>query len=571
MRKSIIYILAFLAISCQDVLDKKNLGAIDGSYVWGDPNLIQLNVNSFYENWMPNGFDQGRIYQDGIITDEGRSGLNGRGVNILNGVRFAADRTDVPYQVWNYSGIRKANEFLENIKRYYVLPSNAGQVQIQKRNRFIGEVKFFRALMYWEMIKVYGGVPIITNVIDKNETNLLILYPKRNTTDECFEFIINELKESAQLLSESYSDDDWGRITSGAALSFCGRIQLFRASPLFNPSDDVKYWKDAYDTYMQVVSMGVYDLHSNFASIWADKGSSNKEVILFRDFKKGVKTHGWDAANKMISQAVGDLLAICPSQELVDAFPMIDGTPYLKKSPEVDPYVGRDPRLRASVVWNGDIYGPQKKSVFTYITPTTDPKDPRYNIDGLDNLDKGTSTGYFMRKMIDETLDGSKGDFGYGRGSFTQWIEIRYAEVLLGLAEAANEIGESTVAIDQLKKIRIRAGINSGENDSYGISNGLNKDELRSLIQNERYIELAFECKRYWDLRRWKLAHINLSRQLTAMQINKLDDGSFKYTRRIQRHDKTNMPVFLEKFYILPLPKGELLKNSNLEQNENWK
>jgi hypothetical protein len=577
MKKYILlFITALIAISCSDVLDKQNLSAIDDSYVWTDPNMIELNVNSFYGNWMPVGlFNKQRIYDLGIISDEARSGYNGRAVNWINGVRFAADRTDVPCQSWNYGGVRKANEFLQNIDERYVLSANASQADIDKRNRFIGEVRFYRAHMYWDMMKVYGGVPIVTKVLDQYEKDSTLLYPKRNTSDECFDYVIKELKDAAELLPITYSGDNWGRITKGAALAYCARIQLFRASPMFNPDNNIQLWKDAYQTYKDVIALGIYDLNPIFSNIWKEKGPTNKEIIWFRDYAKGVDTHGWDSANMMHSQAVGDATANCPIQELVDAFPMKDGTPYVKPATETAPYINRDPRLRETVVWNGDTYGPRKDTIYTFVSESTNTQSPLYNFDGIDSNQSATSTGYYMRKMKDESLDGTKGDYGYGFGSYTQWVEIRYAEVLLGLAEAANEIGETEEGVEQIIKLRKRAGIMAGTNNRYGIPENISQSAFRTLVQNERYIELAFENKRYWDLRRWKLAVSKLSVQLHAMEIRKKISAtgviSYTYTRRLQRHDKTNKPVFLEKFYFLPLPKGELLKNPNLEQNEAWK
>ena len=569
-----IFLLSFICLSCEDVLDKKNLSAINDGYVWEDPNMIELNVNSFYADYMPTGLF-GNRYELGVISDEARSGYDGRAKNIVNGVRFGADRTDVPYQVWRYSGIRKVNEFLQNIEERYILPDNALQAQKERRNRFIGEAKFFRALLYFDMIKVYGGVPIITKVIDRNETDEAILFPKRNTTEECFDFVIKELKEAADLLPKTYSGDNWGRITKGAAWAFKAKIELWRASPLFNLQNEKKYWQEAYKTYHSIIDLDVYDLHPQFSQIWKDKGSSNKEIIMFVDYKKGVMTHGWDAANMMRSQAVGDATANCPVQELVDAYPMKDGTPYVRKNPEVDPYENRDPRMKATVVCNGDTYGPNKAVIYTFVSESKDPESPMYNFDAIDSNQSATSTGYYMRKMTDESLDGSKGDYGYGKGSFTQWVEIRYAEVLLGLAEAANEIGETEEAVEQLKLIRKRAGILPGDNARYGIPESIGQQACRELIQNEYYIEFAFENKRYWDLRRWRLAHLKLNSKLNAMEIKKkiATDGkvSYTYTRRVVRHDKTNQPVFLEKFYLLPLPVGERQKNPNIEQNEDWK
>lgn len=575
--KNILLLIASLTsiafISCEDVLDKRNLGAIDESYIWEDPDIIELNVNSFYANYAPTG-TFGNRYEFGIIADEGRSGYNGRGVLIINGARFSADRNDVPYQSWNYTGIRKLNEFLEKINEQYILPTTATYAQIQRRNRFIGEAKFFRAHLYFDMIRVYGGVPILTLPTSQYEKDSSIVYPKRSTTEESFEFVIKDLTEAADLLPVTYDASNWGRITKGAALAYLGRVQSFKASPLFNLNNEVALWQNVYTTYKQVEALNVYNLHSNFPQIWIEKGLANKEIILFVDYMKGRKMHGWDAANMMRSQAVGDATAACPVQELVDAFPMIDGTPYVISSPETNPYLNRDPRLRHTVVFNGDTYGPRKDTIFTFVSESTDPLNPKYNFNGIDSHQSCTSTGYYMRKMTDESLDGKKGDYAYGTGSFTQWVEIRYAEVLLGIAEAANELGNTEEAVDYIKMIRKRAGILAGENNRYGVKIGINQAECRELIQNERYIEFAFENKRYWDLRRWKLAHINLSKQLTAMEIRKVITGgsvSYTYKRRLQRHDQSNKPVFLEKFYLLPLPRNELIKNPNLEQNNDWK
>ncbi len=133
----------------------------------------------------------------------------------------------------------KPMSFLQNIEERYILPANATQAQKEQRDRFIGEVRFYRAHLYWEMIKVYGGVPIITQVIDKDETDESLLYPLKEILQTRVSlFIIKELKEAADLLPVTYSGDNWGRITKGAALAYCARIQLYRASPMFNPSNE---------------------------------------------------------------------------------------------------------------------------------------------------------------------------------------------------------------------------------------------------------------------------------------------------------------------------------------------
>ena len=368
---------------------------------------------------------------------------------------------------------------MQNIEERYILPANATQAQKDQRDRFIGEVRFYRAHLYWEMIKVYGGVPIITKVIDKDETDESLLYPKRNTTEESFTFVIKELKEAADLLPITYSGDNWGRITKGAALAYCARIQLYKASPMFNPSNERKYWKDAYDTYKDVIELDIYDLHPTFSEIWKEKGENNKEIIWFKDYKKGTITHGWDAGNMMRSQAVGDATANCPVQELVDAFPMKDGTPYVKSNPETNPYDYRDPRLRETVVWNGDTYGPRNEKVYTFVSESTDPNSPMYNFDGIDSHQSATSTGYYMRKMKDELwmelkviTDMEKGAIHNGlnfdmRKYYWGWLKLR--------TKLRNGGRCRTIKVDSRS-----AGILPGENKRYGIPENISMDDFRT-------------------------------------------------------------------------------------------
>jgi hypothetical protein len=180
--------------------------------------------------------------------------------------------------------------------------------------------------------------------------------------------------------------------------------------------------------------------------------------------------------------------------------------------------------------------------------------------DGI-NIPYQTVTGYLMRKGTDETNQ----EYYGGSGSDQNWIELRFAEVLLNYAEAKNETlaAPDQTVYDAVEKIRERAGLSP-----YQLAAGLTKEQMREKIRHERYIELSFEQKRYWDLRRWKTAVSVLNgKQFGAMYITKHDNGS--YTYEVKPVDGVPC-VFQEKMYFMPIPQRELEKNPNLAQNDDW-
>jgi hypothetical protein len=535
--KSTFYIIALLLAttlfsSCSKILDKDNVNAVDANDIWKDENLIRLFLNNIYAN-RP-GFDNANPPIIDNICDETRIGAStGNPFNILAGIWTPSSNY---FDYWAYGDIRKANEFIAGLDKSTVLKASL-------KKQYLGEARFLRAITYFDMVKRYGGVPLITVPQDLND-NLLV---KRNTVDECYQFIIKECEEAAALLPAKGSIQT-GRATSGAALALKSRALLFYASQLYNTGNDKTRWENAAAAAKAVMDGKTYSLHPDVRRIMLDK--SNSEVIFEVQYSKPDREHGWDAQAKPLSIAIGIGPKRCPLQELVDAFPMQTGEGISQPGSGYDPanpYVGRDKRFYATIVYNGAEYcGRTQYS----------------HVDDADGIGKSfcTTTGYYQRKGVDETNKG----YSAGKGSDQNWIEIRYAEILLNYAEARNEASgpDSSVAA-VLNEIRTRAGITNK------LGSGITQDSMRNLIRNERYVELCYEMKRYWDLRRWKIADradVLNGRRYTGMKITRAGNG-WKYERVVV--DPKNS-VFTPNMYFMPIPFSELIKNGNLTQNPGW-
>ncbi|RAJ87828.1 putative outer membrane starch-binding protein [Chitinophaga dinghuensis] len=525
-------LVAVLLSSCTKVLDKNSLNQVDSDAVWKDENLTRLFLNNIYAN-RP-GFDNGNPpIQDNICDETRISGTSGTPFTIMSGAWSA---TSNYFDYWAYADVRKANEFILGI-------TTKSTLKDALKNQYLGEAKFLRAITYFDMVKRYGGVPIITLPQDMSD-DLLV---KRNTIDECYQFIVKECDEAAALLPDKGKTQN-GRATRGAALALKSRALLFYASQLYNTQNDPARWEAAAQAAKAVMDLKQYSLYGDVRRIMLDK--SNSEVIFEVQYSKPDKEHGWDAQAKPLSIANGIGPKRCPLQELVDAFPMANGLGISQAGSGYDPnnpYVGRDKRFYAAIVYNGSEYCGR--------TQYTNVEDP-------DGIGKSfcTNTGYYQRKGVDETNKG----YSSGKGSDQNWIEIRYAEILLNYAEARNEAtGPDATVNSALDAIRTRAGITAP------LGTNISQDSMRSLIRNERYVELCIEMKRYWDLRRWKIAdkpEVLNGKQYTGMKISKLGNG-WKY-ERVVVDPKPN--VFLPFMYYMPIPFNEIIKNSNLIQNPNW-
>ena len=209
-----------LLASCSDVLDKTNLSAVPEDKVWNDVNYATAYVNKLCRDNLPEW--------DNNVS--GNSDEANGGTSILYGQLLTSS-----IDVWNYTNIRNINIFLDNIE--------TGTIEEATRDKLKAQVKVLRAWKYFEMVRLYGGIPIIDKVQSLSDD----IYVSRNTTSECIDFIVKDLDDAIIDLPWKWSGDDLGRITKAAALALKARILLYYASPQFNPNNNEDRWEKAYE------------------------------------------------------------------------------------------------------------------------------------------------------------------------------------------------------------------------------------------------------------------------------------------------------------------------------------
>nr|WP_321412229.1 RagB/SusD family nutrient uptake outer membrane protein [uncultured Carboxylicivirga sp.] len=483
----------------------------------------------------------------------------------VNAVVINVDSWDVPYK-----NIRKVNQFLKHLPE-------APLTEARKR-RFTAEARFLRAWYYSVLLKHYGGVPLIGDTIFNagDEIN-----PVRNTYEEVVNYIVDECDEAAQVLTNRPSGRDYGRAGAGACRALKARVLLFAASPLFNGSDfaaeysDLKplvgypeysadRWRLARDAAQDVIEMGTYSLYVDNeeeagrgfyrlfkASDWSTDGAFNGTIFE----KMATKGTGLEALFHPPSHGGGG--GGWPYQELVDAFCMINGKaitdPESGYDPN-DPYTNRDPRFYNSIVHdqsplrNGPTEGvPVDIYLGTYQGVPS----------GEDAVHTGTPTGYYGNKMLHRAITPN-----YWIGGPQSRPLLRYAEVLLNYAEAQNEYeGPTAQVYEALKLIRERGGIQPGDDNMYGLVEGMSQDEMREIIRNERRVELAIEGYRFWDVRRWMIAEETENSMMHGMEVNR-DGNEVSYVQF-----EVRKRVFRKAMYLWPIPYSEVAKSPNLKQN----
>ena len=464
---------------------------------------------------------------------------------------FHNSGNNIQASVWGR--IRNCNDVIYGIEN--------STLSEEEKNELLGQVYFFRAWCYYNLVKWYGGVPIITEV---QEPVAGAITP-RSTTKACVDFICEDLERSAQLLAPftengGWPSSDFGRVTSGTALALKGRTLLLYASPLFNRKNDVERWRKAYNEItadLPRINACGYGLanESNAganASGWANVFSmvdGNTEAVfvtLYNDIATGgvpdfSKNNSWEHGIRP-SNAMGGG-GKTPSAMMVDMFPMADGkrpstcntyTTLEQSSVAYDknvPFANRDPRFYRTfafpgVRWafsgdpknasNNNPYTGDKYNLWNYVwyaneSDRDNEEASSSNTYGADNL-LTNAKGFYIRKRSDDLDVNSNARYKFSQAngfkfSGSPYLEIRYAEVLLNYAEAACGAGEMGVAVEQLKKIRARVGYTSANN--FGLQTNLSGDQAAcfAAILYERQIELAYEGKRFDDLR-LSLIHI---------------------------------------------------------------
>lgn len=457
-----------------------------------------------------------------------------------------------------YRAIRLSALFLQNSENYETIilrdtstasKLNTYKTQCADLKALRAEARILNAYMYFELLKRFGGVPLIDKLYS------LESHPdmERSTYDQVVTHIVGEIDD---VLDNDELEDDWyaydqkqyGRFTQGAALALKSRILLYRASPQNNPSGDTERWKEAAQAAHDLIELSKYTLEGNYGNLFSGTTShQSKEVILA--YMTGANNTP-ETDNYPISTN-GGKTGTCPSANLVDAYENADGTPFDWNSltPGDDPYAGRDPRLQYSIVVNDSQWNGRTMQCYDG------------GADGSGVM-QATTTGYYLKKFLTDGLDLEK-----KQTSVHSWILFRYAEILLNYAEAMNEaygpdtdpFGDGKTARWAVNEVRGRVGMPP--------VTASDETEMRNRIKHERRIELAFEDHRFWDVRRWGKADAEsaLGVPVKGVSITKTETG-FTYATKI-----VGTRTFQEKMMLYPIPQSEILRSAGkIEQNPGW-
>jgi hypothetical protein len=425
-----------------------------------------------------------------------------------------------------YEAIRRANIFFNNI-------DNVTEITEEQRESYKAQGRFIRALHYFYLIELFGDVPFITDEISIEESLSL----ERTDRATILAFIYSELEKAIAALPESYSSDQSGRITKGAAIALKSRIHLYNQE-----------FDQAASLAQQLI--GHYSLFPDYAALFKTQNETAEEIILSLQYIPTDREHNLQYS--LLPPSLGGYANFSPLQELINSYPTINGYAIddpLANYDESNPYQNRDPRLEATVIYDEyqmiDFDGNQ---IVIDTSPGAAP-------DGLNYSSNATPTGYYVHKFYDPQARNQT-------NSGLNLILIRYAEVLLNYAEAKIELGTFNQQDwnTTIRAIRERAGL-QGEALEFP---GNDQDQLRNIVRNERRIELAFEAgHRFFDIRRWRIAELVLNGWTHGMKTDVAteDDGYIRVSFR------TFDPA---KHYLWPIPQSERDINDNLIQNPNW-
>ncbi len=407
-----------------------------------------------------------------------------------------------------WSRIRQINQFIDAVDNY--------GLPLYTRNKLKGQMYFFRAYQYFDLVRLYGGVPLILHVLDPVGGEQKLDVP-RSATSACFDQIVKDLDSATMMLPGRWPDGEWGRITAGGAAAFKGRVLLTYASPQFNRNDDRGRWKKAYDANLAAKNLltangfGLFqsgDLAN--ATAWENMfltEKNNPEAVIVFGFNTVIgdqlqKWNGWENAIRPKEIFGGG--GVSPTKQMVDAFPMKDGKMPGQSHYTYDSkyfYKDRDPRFYKTFAYNGAHWPYSENKNFRIWTYRWFAKADATTPASTTEQRGANGSGIYVRKMSNTSASTSTGDF---QVSGTDFMEMRFAEVLLNLGESA--IGNDNVGegMEYVRQIRERAGVENLDG-AFGLSGITGRDQAFAAVLNERKVELAYESKRYWDLRRWML------------------------------------------------------------------
>lgn len=400
-----------------------------------------------------------------------------------------------------YTRIRNCNFLFDKLEQY-----SANYSEEFKKNAR-GQSYFLRALQYFDLVRIYGGVPIVLTVEAASSQNEAIKIPRAKTS-EVIAQIVKDLDSAAHLLPLTWDANNWGRLSGAGALAMKSRVLLTAASPLFNATwDDAgsDRWQKALDAGLAAetaLQSGGYGLYGTSAKDWAEMWYINdnkfiSEAIMVQlmssaTLSSGILSNSWERSIRLARHAGGDGQSV--PKGMIDLFPLADGTRPQSGVNYVDSlfFMNRDPRFYRTFAFTGSKWSIDKNSDTVFIYRWKNGNTPLYAGNA------STKSPVVVRKMSSPNAASANLAF-----SGTDIMEYRYAELLLNIAECYAAKNDIANCVKYLGKIRARVGIPAANN--WGIGNPANKYKALEACLYERRVELAYEGKRFWDLQRWCL------------------------------------------------------------------
>lgn len=563
--------MTYASVILSSCLSEAPFDKYDSDFIFSSQIKAEGYVLSVYQGLPFSSIeDDGYCRVDGAMlacaTDEAMINKEGSSVVFLTDGSLTARKTN-PDGCWTeaYKFIRDANIGLANLDK---MPTSYAVLKEHLR----GELQFLKAFQYFELLKRYGGVPILDEVKSPSEGSI-----SRSSFAKCVEYIADLCTEAESLLPDHRSVS-FGRASKGAAASLKARLLLYAASPLYNGTgydgssnefvcfgdSDKTRWEAAAEAAASVIALNVYSIYSpdiisdsdndddvimkgtkNYRDLFTNI-SGNNELILSR-----TATMSNSVEKQQFPYGIPNAKGVVnPSQQMVDAYGMVNGKQTHETGSGYDegnPYSGRDPRFYATIFHNGQLWNGTLIETFT---------------GGVhNNAPDATKTGYYLSKFCQENVMIS----GNTNTTYHCFPLIRYAEVLLNYAEAANEaygpdrdpFNCGLTAREAVEMVRSRV---LRPQDAVVTAQGT--DQMREVIMNERRIELSFEDHRYYDLKRWMTAGEILNENIQGIQVSR--NGTGWIYRKVNNVSERQ---FSDKFYIYPIPNSEVMNNPSIRTN----
>lgn len=531
--------------SCNDFLDPDPTDRLSEKLFWQNEESTDLYLNSFYPylssygNFGTSQFNNGLLTEG--MTDMLKYGSYSAGVGNANRIVFnpyfvTADQSQ-GLVIWttSYERIRRVNEFLSSMSKYSTYNEDTNK-------RYEAQIRFIRAFLYYQLLLRTNTVIIYDKLPDGNSKPL-------SPESDCWDFVEQDLDYAIQNLPVQWDATRSGRITKGAALAMKSRAMLL-----------AKRWEKARAAASEVINLQdngslVYELNKDYKNAFKSYfDNGNKESILEFRYKLPAPYHSFDRDFAPGGDWANNGGSACPTQEMVEEYELATGgkadwSKWHSKTTETPPYSLLEPRFHASVLYNGASWKNRKIETFV------DGKDGYIDYGFQANTNGKTTTGYYLRKYLDESIADISTTY-----SAQPWIEIRLAEVYLNLAEACAMLG-STYDKDANNAIRtIRERVKLPYTDLTG-------EELMKAIRHERKVELAYEGFYYWDLRRWRMADSILDG--ARFHGLKITQSGTTLTYEYIDCDKEDRK-FPERFYNFPIPTTEIANNLAISQINLW-